>query len=218
MELDLDGAELATGRLTLGEMDTLATVSERLAGQPGLRLGSSPRAWSLISPGSTLLALARERIGPLARPVRRVLFDKTARNWGVAWRQDRTIVVAERIDAPGFGPWSRKGGEPHVEPPFEVLAGMLTLRAHLDDCDESNAPLAVALGSHRLGRVVARDAAAAAARCEQATCLARAGEVWLYRTPILHASRPARKPSRRRVLQVDFAAKDLPHGLTWAFA
>ncbi|MEL7190648.1 MAG: phytanoyl-CoA dioxygenase, partial [Pseudomonadota bacterium] len=44
---------------------------------------------------------------------------------------------------------------------------------------------------------------------------AEAGDIWLYSTPILHASDAAEKPSSRRVLQVDFAAEPLPDGLEW---
>jgi hypothetical protein len=34
-------------------------------------------------------------------------------------------------------------------------------------------------------------------------------------TPILHCSEAAGEPAHRRVLQVDFAAADLPGGLAW---
>jgi hypothetical protein len=39
--------------------------------------------------------------------------------------------------------------------------------------------------------------------------------VWAYSTPILHASELATAPRHRRVLQVDFAAEDLPGTLEW---
>jgi hypothetical protein len=35
------------------------------------------------------------------------------------------------------------------------------------------------------------------------------------RASILHASQAADQPARRRVLQIDYAATDLPGGLTW---
>jgi hypothetical protein len=54
-----------------------------------------------------------------------------------------------------------------------------------------------------------------AARLGVAECLAGAGDVWLYATPIFHASAPAARPRRRRVLQIDFSAEDLPGGLEW---
>jgi hypothetical protein len=46
-------------------------------------------------------------------------------------------------------------------------------------------------------------------------CLAEAGDVWLYATPILHASEAAVEARHRRVLQVDFAVGELPGGLKW---
>lgn len=52
------------------------------------------------------------------------------------------------------------------------------------------------------------------ARCGAVVCLAAAGDVWLYATPILHASDAAAAP-RRRVLQVDYAVGELPGGLRW---
>ncbi|WP_367280013.1 hypothetical protein [Sphingomonas sp. LHG3406-1] len=52
-------------------------------------------------------------------------------------------------------------------------------------------------------------------QCGTLACLAEAGDLWLYATPILHASEVASTPTRRRVLQVDFAAEDLPGGLCW---
>jgi hypothetical protein len=118
-------------------------------------------------------ALAARLTSPSARPVRAVMFDKTPEaNWAVAWHQDRTLPVAERVEVEGFGPWSTKDGLLHVAPPFEILARMITLRVHLDPVDAANAPLRAALGSHRLGRVAAGDAAARAAEHPVIDCLA----------------------------------------------
>lgn len=182
-----------------------------LEGRPGRRITGDLAA--AIAP---MTAIAAGLIGRAAFPVRAVAFDKTAEaNWSVLWHQDRTIAVRERREAEGFGPWSTKDGVPHVAPPIDVLANMVTLRLHLDDCGEDNAPLKVALGSHRLGVVAADQAAPVAARLSQLSCLARAGDVWACSTLILHGSDRSRSPSRRRVLQVDYAAINLPGGLEW---
>jgi len=144
------------------------------------------------------------------------MFDKSPLlNWSVAWHQDRAIAVAERRDAPGFGPWSVKDGHAHVAPPVEVLDRMVTVRVHIDDCGLENAPLLAALGTHKLGRVAASQAEAVAMEHEVLTCTARAGDVWVYATPILHASEPSRSSVHRRVLQIDYAACNLPFGLRW---
>ena len=88
---------------------------------------------------------------------------------------------------------------------------MVTLRVHLDAVPITNAPLLVAPGSHRLGRIAESSVPGVVAACG----IAEAGDVWLYSTPILHASEAAAEPGRRRVLQVDFATGDLPGGLCW---
>ena len=148
--------------------------------------------------------------------MRAILFDKTAAaNWALPWHQDRVIAVRERIEVEGFGPWSRKHGAVHVAPPFPLLARMLTLRVHLDPVPETNAPLLVAPGSHRRGRIAETDVPAIVAACGAVPCLADPGDIWLYATPILHASDRATAVNRRRVLQVDYSADALPGGLEW---
>ena len=92
---------------------------------------------------------------------------------------------------------------------------MLTLRLHVDPVGPGNAPLLIAPGSHRLGVLPEAAIPAAVARCGALACLADPGDVWVYATPILHASEPADAPTRRRVLQVDYAAAELPGGLEW---
>ena len=123
--------------------------------------------------------------------------------------------AVQQVAVAGFGPWRVKSGLQHVAPPSEVLAGMVTLRVHLDDVPDANAPLLITPGSHNKGGAAERDIKDVVQRCGTRVCLAGAGDVWLYATPILHASEPARVPGRRRVLQVDFAGRDLPGGLAW---
>jgi hypothetical protein len=205
-----DGAVRLANRLTIGQVEALRALS---SDGPGARL----RGTGLTALVETATEAAKSLIGAAAIPVRAVLFDKTVEaNWAVAWHQDRTIIVRERREVEGFGPWSRKDGLQHVAPPIGVLEAMATLRLHLDPCGLNNAPLKVAVGSHKLGRVPASDVAARAAGHPELTCLAGVGDIWAYSTPILHASERARTPSRRRVLQLDYAATELPGGLRWA--
>jgi ectoine hydroxylase-related dioxygenase (phytanoyl-CoA dioxygenase family) len=108
-----------------------------------------------------------------------------------------------------------KAGLQHVTPPFAILADMVTLRVHLDPVPAGNAPLLIAPGSHRFGRIAEDDIAGIVDRCGRMACIAEGGDIWLYATPILHASEASHEPQRRRVLQVDFAASNLPGGLRW---
>jgi ectoine hydroxylase-related dioxygenase (phytanoyl-CoA dioxygenase family) len=184
--------------------------------EPAAGFVAMRRSGRLLASSGPVGGVAASVLGQACQPVRAVLFDKTAAtNWSIAWHQDRTIAVAERIDVDGFGPWSVKSGLLHVAPPFDLLAGMLTLRVHLDPVPETNAPLLVAPGSHRLGRIPETEVRQAVRRCGPVACLAGAGDIWLYATPILHASKAASAPAHRRVLQVDFAIGSLPGGLKW---
>jgi hypothetical protein len=216
-EFGRDGALLCGGVLGAGDAASLADRLEpQIAGRPGTRLRVEPDVAALLAAGGPVGRVAAGLIEPGALPVRAVLFDKSPdANWIVAWHQDRTICVRERHETPGFGPWSTKDGVLHVAPPISVLEGMVTLRLHLDPVDTDNAPLVVALGSHRFGYVPADEAAARAAHCAALVCEAAAGDVWAYATPILHMSARSVGDRRRRVLQVDYAAAPLPEPLEW---
>lgn len=195
----------------------IAAIAARLTpDQAGIRLHGIAGLPALLEPASPIGAIAANAIGAAARPVRAILFDKSATaNWSLGWHQDRTIVVVERRAVAGFGPWTVKAGLLHVAPPFELLSRMVTLRIHLDPVTDDNAPLIVAPGSHKFGRIVEAEIESIVDRCGVARCHAEAGDVWIYATPILHASDAARAPRRRRVLQVDYAAESLPGGLVW---
>lgn len=123
--------------------------------------------------------------------------------------------MRKRYDLDGYGPWTVKAGMTRVEPPFTLLDSMLTMRVHLDDVPETNAPLLVAPGSHRQGRIPEREVGSVVERRGTVGCLAERGDVWLYATPILHASAVSTRTGRRRVLQIDFAAVELPAPLVW---
>ncbi len=211
------GAQLSAGALsepTLAEL--MVTLADQPADQAGIRLFGLDALRPLLAPDGPIGSIAARLMAGAPRAVRAILFDKTARaNWALGWHQDRVIAVRERIEIDGFGPWTRKHGALHVAPPFEVLERMVTLRVHLDPVPATNAPLLIAPGSHRLGRIAEADVPAVVERCGTAICLAEPGDIWAYATPILHASARAEGAAHRRVLQVDYAVADLPAGLEW---
>ena len=170
-----------------------------------------------LAAAAPLKSIADEALGGEAFAVRALLFNKVnGANWGVPWHQDLAIAVEEKVEMPGFGGWSMKDGIPHVLPPTPVLAQMITLRLHLDDCSEDNGPLRVLPGSHDAGRL---SDAEIAQRCDQTpevTCAAARGDVLLMRPLVLHASSAAQCPGHRRVLHLEYAAPPLPGGLRWA--
>jgi ectoine hydroxylase-related dioxygenase (phytanoyl-CoA dioxygenase family) len=197
------GTHLTRGRSAYGGRNLLGVPDVRnLAAEQSIR--------TLIEP----------IVGKAATPVRALFFDKTPEaNWPVLWHQDLTIAVAERHDHEGWGPWSIKAGVTHVEPPAALLATMLTVRLHLDDCHTGNGPLRVLPGSHRLGRLTRDRIRALTATGDEVACLAPAGAALIMRPLLLHASSPATRPDHRRVIHIEYARADaLPHPLRWAYA
>jgi hypothetical protein len=216
LSFDIDGAvRLDRAALSiLPELDAIAACYP--ADRAGTRLHGDPALTALLTPGSLLQQVAAERLGGAVRAVRVVLFNKSpATNWALGWHQDRTIAVKARHEVEGFGPWTIKAGITHVAPPFDLFEGMVTMRVHLDDVPEDNAPLLIAPGSHRLGLVPEGAIKEAVERCDTYACVAERGDAWLYATPILHASDRARISAHRRVLQIDFSAAVLPLPLEW---
>lgn len=200
----LDGTALDLDRLTRhgalhvpGLLDAAGVAALRRALAPLPVAGSRAllpgvaAVRELLAPAGALGRLAAAVLGEEGRPMGVRLFDKIPENnWLVSWHQDRAA-------------------------PTGMLAGMVTIRLHLDDVDAANAPLLYAPGSHRFGWLPAREVEAMVTRCGIASSPAAAGDAWIYPTLILHASEPALRPTRRRVLHVDYAAGSLPGGLEW---
>ena len=215
--LEHDGAVYVAAGLSEHHCQQLeAVLSDNPRNQPGVRLSGCVELAQMLVKGSTISNCVASETGRNLAPVRAILFDKSHdNNWSLGWHQDRTIVVKKRIETLGFGPWTIKAGLQHVAPPLEILEHMVTIRIHLDDVPESNAPLLVALRSHRKGLVAEQGIAELVSRSTVFTCTAARGDIWIYSTPILHASERARSTGRRRVLQVDYSDKALPNGLEW---
>lgn len=154
-------------------------------------------------------------LGPECFAVRGIFFNKTrSSNWKVVWHQDLTIAVSQRADVTGFGPWTRKTGILHVQPPQDVMTGLLAIRLHLDESAIENGPLRVLPGSHRYGRLSAEQIRNW--RKESAvTCTVPKGGALVMRPLLLHASSSCAIPNSRRVIHLEFAEAELPHGLSW---
>lgn len=188
-------------------------------GQGGYALRHLLTRSSLIretSISEPLLSIARTVLGEGVRPVKGILFDKgESANWAVRWHQDTTISVKERIEREGFGPWTRKDGVDHVQPPDRILEGIVAFRIHVDHCSESNGPLKVIPGSHLRGKIPREEILQLMQEEEATTCTAQAGDVLLMKPLLLHSSGKADSPDHRRVLHIEYTALDLPDGMEW---
>jgi ectoine hydroxylase-related dioxygenase (phytanoyl-CoA dioxygenase family) len=147
--------------------------------------------------------------------VKAIYFDKPPQsNWIVAWHQDLTISVYDKIEMEGFINWSVKQGQQSVQPPREILENIYTIRIHLDDCDETNGALRVIPKSHQKGVISMKDFQLEDYP-EPVTCPVQKGGVMLMKPLILHASNKSTSERNRRVIHLEFSDIDLPNGIDW---
>jgi ectoine hydroxylase-related dioxygenase (phytanoyl-CoA dioxygenase family) len=123
--------------------------------------------------------------------------------------------VVARADVPGYGPWTIKAGVSHVQPPVRILERMLSVRIHLDDCEESNGALRVLPGTHLLGRLTPGQIAEQQRSVAAISCAMPAGGVMLMRPLLVHSSSSASQAVHRRVIHIDYATSPLDSGLRW---
>lgn len=223
MEIELKklrGELESTGRVwfrnAVSEADlSLFDEATTVHGKAGRRLDQSGALDSALSKESSLLRVIR-KLDPKAQPVRIVAFNKSeSANWGVPWHQDRVIAVSGQADVEGYRNWSKKSGTWHCEPPQSVLDRMLFVRVHLDDTDQDNGAMEIAIGSHSNGLIQSDLAEREADQYPREFCNAKRGDVLVLKMLTLHASKPAKVQTGRRVLRVDFASSQLPKPLSW---
>jgi ectoine hydroxylase-related dioxygenase (phytanoyl-CoA dioxygenase family) len=216
-DLDRDGYALADITLADHQCEHVAvSLPQPSGGHAGVR--------DLITHPTVMRLLMHERLGGylwslIGRDlvaVKATLFDKSPKaNWRAQWHQDRTVSVAERLDVPGYGPWSTKARVLHAEAPPEVLAQMLAIRIHLDNCNTDNGPLRVIAGSHLLGKLDDDELAGLVARTACAEVVAPRGSIVLMRPLLVHASSMAKVSDHRRVLHIEFAPLEIISPLKW---
>lgn len=171
-----------------------------------------------LAASTAVRQLVEPILGAEAFMVRATLFDKTqGANWGVFWHQDLSIAVTQRHDVDGYGAWTKKAGVPCVQPPTNIMAGMLAVRLHLDDCHAGSGALKVLPGTHRHNRLAGDDVDRLEGETEHVLCEVRAGGAVLMRPLLLHASSPMETASSRRVIHFEYANCSLPAPLQWAW-
>ncbi|MBI2826219.1 MAG: phytanoyl-CoA dioxygenase family protein [Planctomycetia bacterium] len=154
-------------------------------------------------------------LGDDAFAVRATFFDKVPdANWSLFWHQDNVIAVKRRIDVAGYVGWSQKAGVWQVQPPADVLANMVAVRVHLDDCNADSGPLRVLPGSHRSGWLD-DELDEWKARVPEVVCTVKRGGIVVMCPLTLHASAASQTAGHRRVIHIEYAAAELPDGLEW---
>ncbi|WP_374339750.1 phytanoyl-CoA dioxygenase family protein [Leeia sp.] len=189
----------------------------RQAHQGGVRdLEQHPLILQLVRHPCTQ-ALLQTMLSDQALLVRALYFDKSSENnWQVGWHQDKTVMLAARVEMPGWGPWRPRDHCWHVQAPQTILTRMLTLRLHLDDADTDNGCLQVHSGSHLWGLLSQAETRARLAQLSPLSCPAKRGDLMLMRPLLLHRSSKSHSPRPRRVVHLEFCDAPLPAPLRWA--
>jgi hypothetical protein len=142
-----------------------------------------------------------------------IYFNKPPQsNWFVAWHQDITIAVKEKILTEGFINWTEKEGVFSAQPPKNILENIVTLRIHLDDTNAGNGALRIVPASHSSGVVRVENQPTQT----EITCDVNAGGAMLMKPLLFHASRRTTNNCQRRVIHLEFSNTQLPNGLQWA--
>jgi hypothetical protein len=214
--LSHQGHQIHRGLFTQSEIEQLRIEAEAVAKLAGTTCVRHICTRSELFDRLALAPRLKTLLPPDLSPVRSILFDKTpTENWPVLWHQDLTIAVTEKVELPGYGPWTNKDGAMHVQPPTALLESMITVRIHLDETPASNGALRLMPETHRRGRIPSDqvspliDDTHIVAECSP-------GDVLLMSPLILHSSRKSTLPSRRRILHFEYAKRaELDPQLTW---
>lgn len=207
MTLEVQGFELFGGVFTPAE---IVAINAHIDANPMLAAGS--RRMMELPVVRRIAAHLGERLPGLGlqdlTAIQCICFEKDdLRNWLVPYHRDTAMPVAHPTRDARYAPWSEKEGVPTATIPTEMLATMLAVRLHLDECGPDHGPLRIIPGSH----LRPETGKAAAER----VCVVGAGGVVVMRPNCLHASSKSRSPNRRRVLHFVFAPPTAPPGLEW---
>ena len=116
------------------------------------------------------------------------------------------MPLRERVEVPGWGPWSVKENIDYAHAPAGTLSQVLALRIHFDDSSAENGPLRVLPRTHTLGVLSDDGIHDLAARITPVDCVVAKGGVVAMRPLLVHASSKSRSEIPRRVLHIEYAA------------
>ncbi len=175
----------------------------------GIRHALSLSPVAAVAREPQMIELARQVLGSEAFPFRATLFDKSpTANWLVVWHQDTALPLQQRIDLPGWGPWSVKEGIDYAHAPSTALSQVLALRVSCDDSISVNGPLRVLPGTHTMGVLSDDTLHDLSTQIAPVDCVVPKGGVVAMRPLVVHASSKSQTEMPRRVLHIEYAASE----------
>ncbi|MBD3583762.1 phytanoyl-CoA dioxygenase family protein [Flavobacterium selenitireducens] len=225
-QIDTNGFTIINEVFTLDQIDAiLSAITTADSSRPTFRKSSGifairqflkeiPEAGSAIFTPA-FIDLIQGIFGSGNFVTKSIYFDKPEQsNWFVAYHQDLTISVKEKIEIDGFGPWTVKQRQFAVQPPLEIVQNNFTIRIHLDETTSQNGALKVIRNSHSKG--IYRPENIDWETEEEAVCEVRKGGIMIMRPLLLHASDRTTNDRKRRVIHIEFGKDELPEGLEWS--
>lgn len=153
--------------------------------------------------------LKRRLLYRASQPVLCTYFRKDAgTNWAVGLHRDLHVPLAAECDSRHFSNWTDKQGITHAHASREMLASMVAVRVHIDNCGIGDGELCVVPGSHSSADVEAA----------RVSCPAARGSAIVLSPLLLHASAKSTSLKPRRVLHFLFGPSGLPDGARWYYA
>jgi len=143
-----------------------------------------------------------------------IYFDKPSEsNWFVAYHQDLSISVDQKVELENYSNWTFKKGQYGVQPPIDILQDTITIRIHLDKTDNSNGALKVITKSHLKGiiRAESKDWILE----NEVVCEVEKGGAMLMKPLTLHSSNRTTNGKKRRVIHLEFNSQKLTEPLAW---
>ena len=142
-----------------------------------------------------------------------IYFDKPEKsNWFVAYHQDLTISVNQKLEVENFKNWTVKQNQFAVQPPTAILENNFTIRIHLDTTTKDNGALKIINNSHSKGVYKVDDLAIE----NETICEVEKGGIMIMKPLLFHASNKTTNNERRRVIHIEFSNQELPNGLEWS--
>ena len=225
-EIDELGFSVVNGIYTEGEIKKILTIIESTDNDKATFRKSEdlfairqflielPEITALVF-NDTLKKLLNDVFGPKYFAVKSIYFDKPEKsNWYVAYHQDLTISVDQRITLEGFGPWTVKQNQFAVQPPIDILERNFTIRIHLDDTSADNGALKVVPASHLRG--VYRPETINWEKEQEVICGVNRGGIMFMKPLLLHSSSRTTNGQKRRVIHIEFSDVELPSSLQWS--
>jgi len=144
-----------------------------------------------------------------------IYFDKPEKsNWFVAYHQDLTISVKQKIEVENFENWTVKQNQFAVQPPTKILENNFTIRIHIDKTTKDNGALKVINNSHSKG--ILRIEHLDFENEIETICEIEKGGIMIMKPLLFHASNKTTNNERRRVIHIEFSKQELPNGLEWS--